>query len=287
MTEQERQEMIAQMNKDKEGGSKKFWSPGSKEEGTFRIRFLPPMKQNGEKKFYFDHKVHFIGGIPYECLNQSFEDANGNYHEAEKCPVCHFVKRLYSTSERDSDEWKLAGQLKAKQRYISRVIVRDKENPEVPEYYEYGPSIWKKLYHIIVESDFGNILDPKNGRDFNLIKSGTGRNSNYDASTPAAEKSPIFNDSEKLKTALTKATEMVYNNLIEFSSKEEMKSALNEYLGMDNEEEETSNTKQQPKQEEDKDNKEMFGEESAEDNDDEGVEASSDELDEILGEFTD
>lgn len=286
MNEQEKQQMIAEMNKDKEGGSKKFWSPGSKEEGTFKIRFLPPMSKNGEKKFYFDHKVHFIGGVPYECLNQSAEDANGNFHEAEKCPVCHFVKKLYSTSERDSDEWKLAGQLKAKQRYISRIIVRDKENPEIPEYYEYGPSIWKKLYHIIVESDFGNILDPKDGRDFNLIKSGTGRNSNYDASTPAADKTPVFNESEKLKTAFTKATEMVYNNLIEFSSKEEMKSALNEYLGMDNEEESEA-PKQQPKQE--SSNKEMFGEESAEDSgsEEEEAEATTSEIDDILGEFTD
>jgi hypothetical protein len=280
MTEQEKKAMIEEMNRDKEGGNKKFWSPGSKEEGTFKIRFLPPMKKNDEKKFYFPHKVHFIGGVPFECLNQSFEDAHGNYHEAERCPVCDYVKKLYSTSERDSDEWKLAGQIKARQRYISRVVVREKDDSENPEYYEYGPTVWKKLYHTIVESDFGNIVDPKEGRDFHLVKSGTGRNSNYDTSTPAATTSLIFDDKEKFKTAVIKATEMKYNSLIEFRGRDEMKNALNEYLGI-GEKEEVVNKKRTPVER--TESKEEPAEEEVMDEDD----ASDDEIDDILSEFID
>lgn len=285
MTEQENQAMIAEMNKDKDGGNKKFWGPSSKEEGTFPIRFLPPMKKLSETKFYFPHKIHFVGGVPFECLNQSIEDEKGNFHEAERCPVCAYVKKLYSTSERDSDEWKLAGQIKAKQRYISRVVVRGKDKPEEPEFYEYGPTVWKKLYHIIVESDFGNIIDPKNGRDFHLVKTGTGRNSNYDTSTPAAEKTPVFNEKEKIVTAFEKASAMKYSSLIEFKPKTEMEEALNDYLGLSTEKEEpVVNKRAEPAKAA---KKPVESNPMEEDYEGEEVEATDSDIDDILSEFTD
>jgi|GEM_PF-5229063 hypothetical protein len=283
MNEQEKQAMINEMNKDKQGGNKKFWGPKSKEEGTFSIRFLPPMKKLEETKFYFSHKIHFIGGIPFECLNQSFEDVNGNYHEAERCPICSYTKKLYSTSERDSDEWKLAGQIKAKQRYLSRVIVRDKDQPEQPEFYEYGPTVWKKLYHIIVESDFGNIIDPKIGRDFNLVKTGTGRNSEYSTSTPAANNKPVFDDKEKLLVAFEKASQMKYNSLLEFRGKEEMTEALNEYLGLESDTPKNKvASKPATKKEEPAEDSPM-----TEDYQDKEAEATDEDIDDILSEFTD
>jgi len=237
MTEQERLDMLSAMKQDKEGGKAKFWSPGGNFEGTKTIRILPPLKKLNERVFYFSHKVHFIGGMPFEDLEQTIYDENGKLiHEPEPDPVNAFVKNLYRGAEKGSDEWKLASTLKFRQRYISRIIVRDRENPNSeiqPVFYEYGPTIYNILYHIMTETDFGNIVDPKNGRDFSLTKTGIGRQSKYETSTPSANQTSIFNDATKLKEMFDNAMLMTYSSLIEFHSREEKERALREFLGED------------------------------------------------------
>lgn len=237
MTEQERKDMLSAMKHDKEGGKAKFWTPGGNFEGTKTIRILPPLKKLNEKTFYFSHKTHFIGGMPFEDLEQTIYDEEGNLlHESEPDPVNALVRKLYRTAEKGSDEYKLAQNLKDRQRYISRIVVRDKENPATelqPVFYEYGPTIYNILYHIMTETDFGIIVDPKEGRDFNLTKTGVGRQSRYETSTPSAEKTPIFNDAAKLKEMFDNAVNMPYSSLIEFPSREEKERALREYLGED------------------------------------------------------
>lgn len=277
------------MQQDAEGGPQKFWRPGSDKQGKFPIRILPPMKKNGEKVFYFAHKTHFINGIPYECLNQTITDKDGNVHQATSCPVCNYVSKLYSSSERDSDEWKLAGELKARKRYVSRIIVRGKEDEAEPEFYEYGIRIWDKLFNILTESDFGNILDPKNGRDFILHKTGTGRNSNYDSSVPSANTSPVFENKDDMVKAFSKATEMKYGDLVEMRSAEEMEKALISYIrGEAAVEEKGPETSQKPKTKPATKDEHFFNEEDLAEGDDEldeTPEVDVDEIDDILSEF--
>ena len=237
MTEQERLDMLSAMKQDKEGGKAKFWSPGGNFEGTKVIRILPPLKKFNERVFYFSHKVHFIAGRPFEDLEQTIYDENGNLmHESQPDPVNALVRKLYKGAEKNSDEWKLAGTLKFRQRYISRIIVRDKLEPNTelqPVFYEYGPTIYNILYHIMTETDFGNIVDPKTGRDFNLTKTGSGRQSKYETSTPSANQTPIFSDAANLKELFDNAMLMPYSSLIEFPSREEKEVALREFLGED------------------------------------------------------
>ena len=235
----EYQEMLDAIKADKDkadgGGTRKYWAPKSDAEGTFPVRFLPPFKKLGEKKFYFDHKNHWIDGKSFECLDQTLVDQKGELHEAERCPACAMYKKMYKVSDgnKNSDEWKLATELRDKQRYIYRVIVRGEDDEATPKFYETGPTIFKSLYHILTETDYGIIVDPRNGRDYNIVKVGKGRRANYDQSLPAANTSPIFTDAAKAKECVTKAQEMGYNSLIEFKSAKEMDAALREYLDPD------------------------------------------------------
>lgn len=271
---QEYSEMLDAMKEDKEnqkGAKKKYWSPPSDKEGTFTIRILPPIKKNGEKRFYFSHSTHWINRTPYECLNQHLVDKYGNEHEPEKCPACEYAKKLFNTSERDSDEWRLASSISAKPRYVYRVIVRGKDDETQPEFYETGKTVFNLLFHIMTETDYGIIVDPKNGRDFNLTKNGTGRRSRYDQSLPAAEKTPLFKDSDKFKAVIKNMQKLEYSSLIEFSSKKEMNNAIKEHLGMEVEEEDETpvppkKKKAEVKEEED-DNDELFASEDVEDDD--------------------
>lgn len=236
MTEQETKEMLDAMKGDKEGGRKKFWSVPSKFEGTKIIRFLPPLKKLNERVFYYKHYVHWLDGTPYESLDQDVYDTKGNLiHRAEQDPVQTFVKKLFKTSARDSDEWELAKKIAQKERYVSRIIVRDESNPEnelTPQFYEYGPAIFNIVYHIITESEYGNIIDPKTGRDFLITKKGQGRQSKYEGSLPSANPSMIFEDPQKIKTVFEKAEKMIYTDLFEMPSYEQKKDALNKFLGV-------------------------------------------------------
>jgi hypothetical protein len=231
--------MLDAIKADKEkadsGGTRKYWAPPSKEEGTFPVRFLPPLKKLGEKKFYFDHKNHWIDGKSFECLNQTLVDKDGNLHEAETCPACSMSRKFYKIADNNkkSDEFKLGGELSAKQRYIYKVIVRGSDDESTPKFYETGKTIFQNLYHILTETDYGIIVDPKKGRDYNIVKVGTGRRTNYDQSLPAANESPIFSDVEMVKQCIAKALEMNYNSLVEFVSRESMDNALREYLDPD------------------------------------------------------
>lgn len=287
MEKKDYEEMKKAMLRDSEGGFSRFWRPGSKKEGKFPIRILPPMKKNDEKVFYFSHKTHYIDNIPYECLNQTVMDKNGELHQPESCPICNFVSKLYNSSERDSDEWKLASNLKARKRFISRIVVRGKEDETIPEFYEYGPRIWEKLFNILTESEFGNIVDPREGRDFIIYKSGTGRDSNYDSSIPSLDKTPIFSDKADLVKVLGKATEMKYGDLIEFRTAEELSDALKNYLRGSSEDSgpaTQAKTQSKPKVVSNPDDDSY--DDSYDDFDDEESELEEDEIDKILGEFT-
>jgi hypothetical protein len=232
------QEMLNAIKDDVETKvQRKFWQPPSDKEGTFPIRILPPIKPLGEKLFYFKHLTHWVNGKSFECLNQTLADSKGNLHDAINCPVCEFTSHLYKTSERDSEDWSLAGSLTRKTRYIYRVVVRGSETESTPVFYESGKKIFDTLYHIMTETEYGIIVDPSNGRDFNIKKVGTGRRSNYDQSLPSANASPIFKKKEDIIKVLSMAKEMPYNSLVDFVSYDELKKLLRQHLGLDEKQE--------------------------------------------------
>lgn len=283
MNKEEEQRMLGEMKKDKEGPPRKFWSPPSKKEGTFPVRFIPPLK--GEVKFYFTHNVHWVDGLAYECINQTLVDKDGKEHLAEECPICRYTRKLYNTSERDTPEWKMANSINAKTRYSYRVVVRGSDDETKPVFFESGRKIFENLYNILIESDYGNIIDAKNGRDFNIVKKGTGQRSNYDQSLPAATTSPIFREPEKIKAVLGNAMKMAYNSLIEFRTFEVLEKALKESLGITTtSSRETSKVKEQEIAEE----PDAFGKGEAggvEPPEEKTEDDAEDEIDAILSEF--
>ncbi len=227
MNQNETQAMLEAMESDQSKGKGSFWTP---EDGENTIRFLPPLKPNQEVLPYFHHKVHWIDGTPYECLDQSFTDKNGNLHEAESCPACKMSKKLYKMSERDTEERELAYSISGKDRYIFRIVVRGKDDEVTPEFYEVGPAIFKKFFNILKGGKYGNIVHPTEGRDFIIDKQGSGRRTNYDNSIPEPDKTSLFTENEKIKECLTKAVSMKYNSLIEFPKSDEIQQAVREFL---------------------------------------------------------
>lgn len=228
--------MLKEMEDEKNSGTfqSPYWKPAN--EGTYQLRIITPLKQFGEKLFYEKHKMHYIGNKAFYCLNQTLKDKNGNIHEAEACPICAKSKQLYNSSTKGTEEWKIAGDLRAKDRFVSRVIVRGKKTKEgeddetKPEFWEFGTKIHGYFFDQIKLGEAGNFLSLKDGRDYNLVKKGTGRNTDYSGSCLSMKQSAIFTDTEKLKKLLEHLPQMEYSQLVEFSTAEDMKSAMNEAL---------------------------------------------------------
>jgi hypothetical protein len=226
MTEQEHKDMLFEMSKE-EKGTKKFWSPS---EGKNTIRILPPIKTIGEKLFYFHHKTHWLAGKPFESWNQQIVDADGNVHSPKLSVIDKAAQKFWNAGEKGSDEWKIAAALSSTDRYIYRVIVRGSADEKLPEYYESGPQIFKVLKGLIMEGEYGNIVDPLTGRDFYLIKEGKGKNTSYDQSKIGPSPKQIFESKEDIKTALINASEMKYNSLISLTDEDDMQEALDAFF---------------------------------------------------------
>ena len=233
MTDKEFESMKeTMMNDSQKTGRKDIFSLDAKKDtDSAKIRFIPPLSKKGEKVFYHKIFTHWIDGKRLMCSNAVTYDKDGNAHEPERCPICDYVSKLYKTADRGSEEWKLANLLRRKERYISRVIVRDSEEPQKPKFYEYGPTIYQMLYNYIINTEFGNNKKKKTGRDFNLVKTGVGRDCKYTNSSPAIKETPLFDNKEQLLEALKNASEMNYHELCERSTPAELKKALDEYLG--------------------------------------------------------
>lgn len=231
--------MIGEMEKEsqKSAGKTLYWKPLA--EGTTNIRIITPLKQFGEKLFYQKHRMHYINGRSIFCLNQTLKDKNGNLHEAEACPICAKVKQLYNLAQKGSEEWKLAGDLRARDRYVSRIIVRGKKNADgqddetKPEFWEFGMKIHEYFFNQIKLGQAGNFLSLKDGRDYLLTKKGTGRNTDYSASCLSMQQSPVFSDVEKLKKLMEYLPDMEYSQLVEFKSAQELLSELNLFINGD------------------------------------------------------
>lgn len=234
---------IAAMEREDAKGSftSNYWSP--KKEGISKIRFLPKLKSFGEEIFYQKVRQHWVNNRSFFCLNQTLKDKNGNIHQAEECPFCKKSKQLYNIATRDSAEWKTAGDLRARDRYISRIIVRGNTNDKgediewKPVFFEFGQKIREIIMSAFRSGDYGNPIDIKAGRDFNLQKKGVKRSTDYSGSMFAGSTSMIFEDSSKLKALLNELQNMDYSQLIEFRTSEELQNELREFLSDGSEEE--------------------------------------------------
>ena len=233
--------MLAEMDREENAGKSAslFWSP--KAEGITPIRFLKPLQTFDEKLFFRRYRMHYVNGRAYFCLNQTMKDKNGNLHEAETCPICQKVKQMYNVAQRGTPEWDKAGSLRAKDRFVSRIIVRGNKDEKgestewKPEFYEFGNKIYGMIKDAMKLGEVGDFLSLREGRDFNLSKKGQKRNTDYTGSAFSMKVSEIFpltTDAGKinLKKMMEELPKMNYDQLISFETADTLKNALAEAL---------------------------------------------------------
>jgi hypothetical protein len=223
----------ALLNAIDQDGSKtkrKFWKPQSKEEGTWTIRLLGPNSSKKESLPFFRHQIHYINGKSYECIEQTLTDENGEVHKSETCPFCRMKDKLYKKGEKGSEEWALARDLKAKETYDYRAILRNEKEDSFEVVIARIPNgIHDEILEKLRKRKYGNIFDAQEGRDITLEKKGTGLTTKY--SMDLEDPSPFLTKKTDIEIFKKAFNELDYNNLISFPTLEECNEALKDFLG--------------------------------------------------------
>ena len=132
-----------------------MWRPTEGEEATVRLLSFPdndgqPFK---ERWFYYN-----IGNNPGLLAPHQFGKPD---------PIQNLINELRSDSENKSS-YDLAKKLYPKMRVYAPVIVRGEEDKGV-RLWAFGKMVYQSLLNIMLAEDYGDITDPKTGRDVKVV----------------------------------------------------------------------------------------------------------------------
>ena len=207
------------------GGKNMFWKPSV---GKQTVRVVP-FKYNKENPFT---EMKFYYGIGSKKVMAS--PANWG----EKDPIMEFAKQLRQSN--DKDNWRLAKKLDAKTRIFAPVVVRGEEGEGV-KLWQFGKEIYEAFLQLAADEEVGDFTDFSQGRDIKLNTVGpesTGTPYNRTTLGPSMKTSPLSESSDEIEKFLEDQVDpkKVFKPL----SYDEMKSALQEWLSPEDNEEITS-----------------------------------------------
>ena len=122
--------------------------------------------------------------------------------EAGRCPVCDAIENLRNS--RDKAKKDLYYSLRAKPRYFANALSRAGASDGEPkiQVLAFGAQILRQLLEIVCDPDeFGDVLDPVDGSDIIIKRTGSGLDTEYTV-TPRRQSSPIIPDKPKASKKL-------------------------------------------------------------------------------------
>jgi hypothetical protein len=207
------------------GGKNMFWKPSI---GKQTVRIVP-FKYNKDNPFT---EMKFYYGIGSKKVMPS--PANWG----EKDPIMEFAKQLRQSN--DKDNWRLAKKLDAKTRVFAPVLVRGEEAEGV-KLWQFGKEIHEAFLQMAADEEIGDFTDIAQGRDIKLNTVGpesTGTPYNRTTLGPSMKTSPLSTDADEIQKFLDEQADP--KKVFKALSYDEMKSALQEWLTPEGEEEEDS-----------------------------------------------
>jgi len=164
------------------------------EDGTTTLRILPS-KEGDDRWFYAETKIHRIGE------GENVKNFHCRKVHNEKCPLCDAYYKLWDYSKKTGKDGKdqyatLARLIKPRERYYLNVAVRPANEVKI---LSIGQIVFKKILNTMMDPDYGDITDLKNGYDFKVVKEMDGGFPKYDQSSPRPKSSPAGSPQEIAK----------------------------------------------------------------------------------------
>lgn len=171
--------------------------------GNTKVRILPGLDPSSpDKDFYCKAGTHYWANpnnpkLPVPC--------NKTKNPRAQCVICDKVNELKnSLNKADNAE---AEKLRARVRYYMGVIPREGEDAGKIMVYPAPKMIYTKLLSLMEDPEWGDITNPEDGLDITLIRTGTGKETKYDA-VPARVNSAISENPKEVADALAAQPEL-------------------------------------------------------------------------------
>lgn len=179
------------------GGGFDFWKPKA---GENTIRILPGVGDMGEV-FWAEIGTHYmkIGPNNYKTW------VCPNFTADMLCPICEYVNELYATGQKSDRE--LAQEIRVSKGWAMNVIDR-KDEEKGPQVYSAGVTVMRQIQALIGNDDYGDlIIDPDQGLDLIITRTGTGRQTSYDVNA-RRKTTPLHEDPDQIDEWLDKAIDL-------------------------------------------------------------------------------
>jgi hypothetical protein len=199
-----------------------MWKPTEGEEATVRLLSFPDNDGQPFKELMFYYNIPGQRGLlaPYQF--------------GKKDPIQELITKLRDDGTKESYE--LAKKLYPKMRCYAAVIVRGEEDKGV-QLWGFGKTVYQKLLGIMLDEDYGDITDPREGRDVKVIcTKSPGQQWATTEVMPRGKATPLSKDKSDIK----EWSGSIPNVLDIFSCKsyDELSKIVNDWLAGDDEKEE-------------------------------------------------
>lgn len=193
------------------------WKPTEGEEHTVRIISFPDNDGQPFKELQWYYNIPGARGIvaPYQF--------------GQKDPVQELIAKLREESSKESYE--LAKKLYPNMRCYAAVIVRGEEDQGV-RIWSFGKTVYQKLLGIMLDEDYGDITDPKSGRDIKVsCTKAPGKKWAMTDVIPRGKSTKLSSDNDQAKEWMTNIPDM--EELYTMKSYDEISGVIERWLNGD------------------------------------------------------
>ena len=169
----------------KQGGGQDFMNNFFQiKEGTNVIRVLPSADE--EVEFYAETKIHRVVNAEGQPRNFHCRKVHG-----EGCPLCDAYYALWKTDSKGDED--IARQIKPRARFYMNIVDRETSDVKI---LSVGIILFQKILGAMLDEDYGDITDLKEGHDFKIVKVIEGQWPKYDQSAPRPRPEVAGSDAE-------------------------------------------------------------------------------------------
>ena len=194
-----------------------MWRPQEGDECT--VRLLSFQDNDGqpfkERWFYYN-----IGNNPGLLSPYQFGEVD---------PIQELINKLREDGSKESYE--LAKKLYPKMRCYAPVVVRGEEEKGV-RIWSFGKTVYQSLLNIMLDEDYGDITDPKDGRDIKVVcTKAPGRMWATTTVRPRGKQTPLSADAAKMKEWFTNVPDL--DDMYTLKTYDELEKIVNDSLNGD------------------------------------------------------
>tara|TARA_Y100000034_G_scaffold132179_1_gene194546 strand:- start:180 stop:959 length:780 start_codon:yes stop_codon:yes gene_type:complete len=202
-----------------------MWKPTEGEEHVVRLLSFPDNDGQPFKELWFYYGIGNNRGLlaPYQFKNDD--------------PIQELITKLREDGSKESYE--LAKKLYPKMRTYAPVVVRGEEDKGV-QIWAFGKTVYQALLGLMLDEDYGDITDPKTGRDIRVtcVKQ-PGRKWAMTEVRPRGKQSLLNDESETASTWLQNIPDL--DGIYQCKSYDELSKIVNDWLNDDADDESLSN----------------------------------------------